>query len=83
MGAGESEPWGLREAGSGEEFLHDVLVHTGGGAEDAGADVGDVGEFEEALDSPVLTEGAVEDGKDDVYSKGGGCGGSDLEIRGC
>jgi hypothetical protein len=42
------------------------LVHAGGGAEHAGADVGDVGEFEEALDGAVFAEGAVEDGEDDV-----------------
>ena len=60
----------LRQAGGGEELLHDGLVHAGGGAEDAGADVGDVGEFEEALDGAVLAEGAVEDGEDDVEGLG-------------
>ncbi len=57
---------GLGEAGGGEELLHGGLVHAGGGAEDAGADVGYVGEFEEALDGAVFAEGAVEDGKDYV-----------------
>ena len=52
--------------GLGEEALHHVLVHAGGGAEDTGADVGDVGELEEALDGAVFAEGAVEDGEDDV-----------------
>ena len=58
--------WGLREAGGGEELLHGGLVHAGGGAENAGAYVGDVGEFEEALDGAVFAEGAVEDGEDYV-----------------
>ena len=49
-----------------EEALHCVLVHAGGGAEDSGADVGDIGELEEALDGAVFAEGSVEDRKDDV-----------------
>ena len=64
--------WGLRQASGGEELLHGGLVHAGGGAEDAGADVGDVGEFEEALDGSVFAEGAVEDGEDDVEGLGEG-----------
>ena len=60
------------EAGGEEETLHGVLVHAGGGAEDARADVGDVGELEEALDRAVFAEGAVQDGEDDVDAKGGG-----------
>ena len=63
---------GLGQAGGGEELLHDVLVHAGGGAEDAGADVGDVGKLEEALDGAVFAEGAVEDGEDDVEGLGEG-----------
>ena len=66
LGAEEGDVGGLRQAGGGEEALHGVLVHAGGGAEDAGADVGDVGELEEALDGAVFAEGAVEDGEDDV-----------------
>ena len=62
----------LGQASGGEEALHGVLVHAGGGAEDAGADVGDVGEFEEALDGAVFAEGAVEDGEDDVERCGEG-----------
>ena len=69
----EGDVRGLREAGGGEEMLHGVFVHAGGGAEDAGADVGDVGEFEEALDGAVFAEGAVEDGEDDVERLGEGC----------
>ena len=76
LGADEGDVRGLRQAGGGEELLHDVLVHGGGGAEDAGADVGDVGELEEALDGAVLAEGAVEDGEDDVdvLAEGSGLG---------
>ena len=50
----------------GEEPLHHVLVHAGRGAEHAGADVGDAGQFEQPLDRAVLAEGAVQHGKDDV-----------------
>ena len=57
---------GLGKAGGGEELLHDGLVHAGGGTEDAGANVCNISEFEEALDGAVFAEGAVEDGKDDV-----------------
>ena len=53
----------------GEEALHDVLVHAGGGAEHAGADIGDSCEFEEALDGAVFTEGAVKDREDDVEAE--------------
>ncbi len=37
LGAVEGYVRGLREAGGGEELLHDVLVHASGGAEYAGA----------------------------------------------
>ena len=58
------------QAGGGEHGLHGGLVHADGAAEDAGADVGDVCEFEEALDGAVFAEGAVKDGKNGV--EGGG-----------
>ena len=61
---------GLGQAGGGEETLHGVLVHGGGGAENARADVGDVGQLEEALDGSVLAEGAVQHGEDDVERGG-------------
>ena len=61
---------GLGQAGGGEEALHGVLVHGGGGAENARADVGDVGQLEEALDGSVLAEGAVQHGEDDVERGG-------------
>ena len=54
------------QAGLGEEALHHVLVHAGGGAEHAGADVGDAGQFEQTLDGAVFAKGAVQDGKNDV-----------------
>ena len=60
----------LGQAGGGEETLHGVLVHGGGGAENTGADVGDVGQLEETLDGSVLAEGAVQDGEDDVERGG-------------
>ena len=41
--AEEVDVRGLREAGGAEELLHGGLVHAGGGAEDTGAYVGDVG----------------------------------------
>ncbi len=72
LAAEEGDVRRLGQAGGGEELLHCVLVHAGGGAEDAGADVGDVGEFEEALDGAVFAEGAVEDGEDDVEGLGEG-----------
>jgi hypothetical protein len=65
----------LRQAGGGEEALHRILVHGGGGAEDTGADVGDVGKFEEALNGAVLAEGSVQDGEDDVELRGEGVDG--------
>ena len=68
--AQEDEMRRLLQTGGGEETLHGVLVHGGGGAEHAGADVGDVGEFEEALNGAILAEGAVEHGKDDVQRGG-------------
>ncbi len=63
---------GLREIGGGEELLHRGLVHAGGGAEDAGANVCNISKFEETLDGSVFAEGAVEDGEDDVEWLGQG-----------
>jgi len=77
LAAEDCDVRGLREAGGEEHALHGILVHAGGGAEDAGADIGDVGELEETLDGAVFAEGAVEDGEDDIYagSRAGFCGG--------
>ena len=56
----------MGEPGLGKEALHHVLVHASRGAEHAGADVGDAGQFEESLDGAVLAKGAVQDGENDV-----------------
>jgi hypothetical protein len=48
--------------------LEKIFVHAERGGRDAGADIGHVGELEEALDGTVLAKGAVEDGKDDVHA---------------
>ena len=72
LGAEEGDVRGEGKAGGEEHALHGVFVHAGGGAEDAGADVGDVGELEEALDGAVFAEGAVEDGEDYVDAERGG-----------
>ena len=66
VGAEEGDVLDDGQAGLGEEALHHVLVHAGGGAEDAGADVGDAGQLKQALDGAVFAEGAVKDGEDDV-----------------
>ena len=58
------------QAGGGEETLHHVLVHAGGGAEDAGADVGFAGELEEPLHGAVFAEGAVQHGEEDIDAEG-------------
>ena len=55
-----------RQSGGGEETLHHVFVHAGGGAEDARADVSDVGKFEQSLDGAIFAEGSVQHGKNNV-----------------
>ncbi len=72
----ERPPAGLRHAVGGEHLLGHRLVHRQRRAEHAGADVGDVGELEEALHRAVLAHRAVEQGQDD-----GRLGGYDLERR--
>ena len=52
----------------GMTLVDTAQMYADGGAEDSGADVGDVGEFEEALDGAVFAEGSVEDGEDYVHS---------------
>jgi hypothetical protein len=54
------------DAGTLEDALSEFLIHGGGATEDAGADVGKVSEFEEALHGAVFAEGAVDDGEDNV-----------------
>ena len=72
----ERPPARLRHAVGGEHLLGHRLVHRQRRAEDARADVGDVGELEEALHRAVLAHRPVEQGQDD-----GRLGGSDLERR--
>ena len=48
------------------DTFHHLLVHGDGRRHDARADVGQVGEFEQALHGAVLAEGAVQDGEDHV-----------------
>ena len=66
VGAEDGDVLDDGQAGLGEEALHHVLVHAGGGAEDAGADVGDAGQLKQALDGAVFAESAVKDREDDV-----------------
>ena len=55
-----------REAAVTQHLLEQILVHAERGSSHAGADVGNSGELEQPLHGPVLTEGSVEDGQDDV-----------------
>ena len=55
-----------RQAVRGEDDLHHRLVHADGRGEHAGADVGHVGELQQALDRAVLAVGPVQDREDDV-----------------
>jgi hypothetical protein len=55
-----------REAARQEQRLHHRLVHAHRRSEDAGADVRDVGEFEQPLHRPILAVRTVKDRKDDV-----------------
>ena len=54
------------EAARGERPLHHHLVHRDRGADDAGADVGQVGELEQALHRAVFAVGPVEEREHDV-----------------
>ena len=55
-----------RDAAVAQHGLEEVLVHAERGGGDPGADVGDAGELEQALDRAVLAERAVQHGQDDV-----------------
>ena len=48
------------------DTFHHLLVHGDGGGQHAGAHVGEIGEFEQALHRAILAEGAVQDRKDHV-----------------
>ena len=52
---------GDRNAAVAQHFLEEVLVHAERRRRDAGSDVRDTGELEQALDSAVLAERAVQD----------------------
>src|SRR4029077_14888706 len=54
------------DAAVAHHLLEQVLVHREGRAGDAGADVGDIRELEQALHGAVLAERAVQDRQDDV-----------------
>ena len=49
-----------------QDLLEEVLVHREGGGGDSRPDVGDVGQLEQALHRPILAEGPVQDGQNDV-----------------
>ena len=57
-----------------EQRLHNVFIHARGRTEDAGANVGDVGQFEQTLNRPIFAEGSVQHGEDNIYVNGAiGC----------
>src|SRR5438045_2646097 len=49
------------QARSSKKALHDVLVHSSRRAEHAGPDVGNVRQFEQALNGAIFAEGAMQD----------------------
>ena len=49
-----------------EEALHRFFVHAGGRAENSGADVGESGQLEEALDGAIFAERTVQHGEDNI-----------------
>ena len=58
------------QSGGDEQRLHDVFVHAGGGAEDAGANVRNVGQFEKTLNRAVFAKCAVQHRKDHINVDG-------------
>ena len=58
-----------RQAVGGEQLLHHHLVHADGRPEHAGADVGHVGQLQQALHRAVLAVRAVQHRKDDVHDR--------------
>src|SRR5262245_23360074 len=56
-----------RQAGGTEERLHDVFVHAGRRAQNAGADIGDIREFEQPLNGAIFAKGAMQNGEDHVH----------------
>ena len=55
-----------RQAGAGQQDLHELLVHRRRRGEDAGPDVGHVGQLEQALQRAVLAERPVQQREDHV-----------------
>jgi len=68
LGAQHHRVVDLRQAVLREDDLHHPLVHADGRGEHAAADVGQVGELEQALHGAVLAVGTVEDREDDVQA---------------
>src|SRR5579862_3666934 len=66
LGAEQVDVRGLGKACCGEKLLHSRLVHAGGGAENTGANIRYISEFQESLNGAVFAEGAVEHGEDYV-----------------
>ena len=60
-----------RQPARGEQHLHHRLVHPDGCGEDAGADIGNVGELEQTLQGAVFSVGAVHDREDQVERQAG------------
>ena len=62
----------LRQARGGEQLLHHIFVHAGGGAKYARADVRQVSDFQQALDGAVFPERPMQDREDAVDGPGKG-----------
>ena len=62
----ELEVGTLGDACGREHLLHRTLVHPDRRTEDAGTDIGKIGQVEQALHRAVLPEGAVEQGQHDI-----------------
>ena len=58
------------QSGGTEERLHDVFVHARGRTQHARANVGDVGQFKQALNRAVLAEGSMQYREDHVHVDG-------------
>jgi hypothetical protein len=68
-----------RQSRGAKQRLHDVFIHARGRAEHARAHVGDVGQFEQALNGAVFAEGSVQHGEDDI-DVNGAVGGAQIRI---
>src|SRR5713226_8425454 len=72
-----------RQPGGPEERLHDVFVHASGRAENSGADVGNVSQFEQPLNGAIFAESSVQHGENDVDVNGavGGAAGGSIGLK--